>query len=257
MQFFIKDFKSVTAKRKLTGKMWTPIILKDGDSDNSPTFVILTLGNTSDKSISWVSIFLGDFSDGAEYHADFFVKSESEEASNLEWKIPCVDLLHSSVSLQNPVFRIPISVLLQHYCQNGGVTVTGFLTTRRKKRVHERDAKMGGLETRVVSILENKPKLDQAMYAPMRYQLSSELRAILLPSPDEASGPTNFPIATCNTCGRGNLTSVGYKCLQCAEFNLCQNCWMVKEVHKQHVFVEMRDADQKEMIRRTGMRHTA
>lgn len=62
-------------------------------------------------------------------------------------------------------------------------------------------------------------------------------------SEDESEG------VTCDGCSKSPLTGVRYRCLQCADFDLCKSCRESGE-HQNHLFVEIHNDEERLAVQR-------
>lgn len=119
-----ENFMYSVGMMKFRDGVWTPVIL----SVKGEYFMILTLLNDRDTSVSWQCLRLNDGNGKPEnkFDVEFRIESHSMGMPALDWKMVSLPLLESEGIIRTPVTRNPADLLINHYVdkQNEMLKVT-------------------------------------------------------------------------------------------------------------------------------------
>lgn len=275
-----KDDGIKNREQKLFG---APFILKHGVSRNPfrTSFVIVATRHPVKNTVSWHFIFIGDTTHqkSSDFVLQLRVKSVSKEVNDLRWRIPSISAVEMVEAIKVGYFSIPLDILEEHYISSENSLQTSFIV----QRVTSPEMKIG-LEPTLwkiqipwknpwkylsVDITEKKTddsKIDTRIDEPTPEPVtcnkeyssadatsekkSDETKINDQPfcEPEFPPEPVKFNKTTCSSCGITPLQVKFYKCLQCSNITLCQNCH-AKKIHSGHVFAIIQSLEQEEATR--------
>lgn len=132
-----ENFMYSIGMMKFRDGMWNPLIL----SANGEYFMVLTLLNDRDTSVSWQPLRLSPENDisVSKFDVEFRIESHSVGMAALNWKMIPLPLLESEGIIRTPVSRYPADLLNCYYIDKMHemlkVTVT-LCESSKSKRVH-------------------------------------------------------------------------------------------------------------------------
>ncbi|CAL8068176.1 unnamed protein product [Orchesella dallaii] len=222
------DFKSTIEASNLSNQMWNPTLLT-GDTDwcKDSLFLITGFVDGVRKCVSWNCLQLFGADTESTYEAKFLLKSAATDQPLATWIIPVFNVLDNGHDYRNLLQISPCEVpfwFIKNICKNIDdipLSVQIQPTTRERKGNQEANA---GVWT---------------------YSTETKLAADL----DNASGALgSHPSVGCDGCLQEPIIGKRHKCLQCEDYDLCENC-MAAGQHAHHIFVGLATPEQAQDFR--------
>ncbi len=117
--------------------LWEPILLT---CNGGKHFMILTILNRRDRSISWSCLNLDSYDENVEdYEVEYFIESLSKNVPHIKWKCPPLSVMNCVEVVSDPVFRIPVSKLEKYYMAMAmpiGADLTKLVSVKSSSGVH-------------------------------------------------------------------------------------------------------------------------
>ncbi|CAL8122192.1 unnamed protein product [Orchesella dallaii] len=191
-----------------------------------------------------------DEEDSAFYDAEFVLECEcvscwkaawefehpSQQLPSVKWTLPVADAGEEKRHLETSPVLIPLRFVRKLFVINREVAM--FLSIKSKKASNEinlrKDNKMDWNRVQTVSLpLRTDTKVESKIIEKKKMVLANHI--------------------VCDGCEKYPIIGPQFKCLQCPDFDLCEEC-MEKEIHSFHVFVVLANKTQNQIIRQRRSR---
>ncbi|ODM92661.1 E3 ubiquitin-protein ligase Siah1 [Orchesella cincta] len=211
------DFKS-TVEASIS-KICYPAILDVEDS----VFMIVGFVDTNRKSASWMCLQLFGASENRIYEAEFALLNYENKLPLFKWSIPVLKIQgHADTDeLKKCPLEIPFSYISKLCADINDISIS--IVVRAFKPSEKEDS------------LQNATKM---------LTVCSEARQL------ETSLQVVHSAVTCDNCGQNPVIGKRHKCLQCEDYDLCDNC-MAAGSHAHHFFVGLTTPEHGQLLRET------
>ncbi|ODM92658.1 E3 ubiquitin-protein ligase sina [Orchesella cincta] len=212
------------ATEALKDREWNPILLTlNNQWCKDSVFMIAGFFDSTRKSVSWRCIQLCG-NDEPNYEVEFTMVQEQEKIPLFKWTVPVSNLNSPAQKLGVKYVEIPLS------------------------DIHSSLGKISKIPIQVVvqpSNLFEKPGIIKKPVEVWTY--SSEAKSADKPQGVENNQQEVHATIECLLCEQNPILGKRYKCLQCYEFNLCENCKSLG-VHDYHIFATISTPRQGEVL---------
>ncbi|ODM91451.1 Sequestosome-1 [Orchesella cincta] len=245
--------------------IWRPVLYsfdnEEGENNAGPLFLITGKVDADTDCATWTCIKLWGKQVKANeeeenYDAEFVLENEckgcykaswefggpSDQLPSVKWTIPVADAREEKCHLEASPILIPLRFVRKLFVINR-THVNMVVTIRNKKQAGKK------------TIKSRKEEFNQVLTVGVPLETGDKEKVEIKMKEKEKVVLANHII--CDGCEQYPIIGTQYKCLQCPDFDLCEEC-MEKGVHSFHVFVVLANKTQNQIIRqrrsRSGLR---
>ncbi|ODM92035.1 E3 ubiquitin-protein ligase HERC2 [Orchesella cincta] len=212
------NFHGVTDPCTTTNFFWSPVLLCC--ESNGPLVLIHGKIDIHHSLAGWAGICVWESKSSCSenYQIEFTLTNDGKanKKDPVMWTIPLVSLKEAEESLWDSYPAMISVAFIRSYFDNEA-EVSANVSIKSKSFQHS----LNGNSVWVFSTPLEKEKAQESGY-------QEDKKAALQP-------PTIFQNVTCNGCNKSPLVEKRYQCLQCEDFDLCEDC-MEQQIHSHHVF---------------------
>ncbi|ODM92659.1 ZZ-type zinc finger-containing protein P35G2.11c [Orchesella cincta] len=222
------DFKSCIDTK--TNRKWDPILLTHIDDSGCIDSIFMIVGSVyvGRKSSSWICLQICESVENQELHheAEFTVLNGEEKIPLFKWTLPVLKVqgLDLDDAMENCPVQIPFSFI--------------------KKLCEEVSDIIISVKVQLSNITK---ELDSAKKSTEMWTFNSEKK---LAKTSQGSGNGEsvvHPRITCDGCRQKPIVGKRHKCLQCLDYDLCENC-MTAGTHSHHIFATLSTPEQSQIF---------